>query len=351
MAVSRYWTRKGLDEIRASPGAWFKLVAKKCWLTLWNAEVPNNKDFAFLQQEYRWLRWLPVRWVVLLCLAPAGLWAALKWGNRNALFILLVYAGLYSAANVAFFVCDRYRYPIWPALAALAGGALPAIPHLMPRSERRSFIWVLTGSLALMVLSLHNWFGARLPNFAQDYYFRSQAWYGKGDFQQALNDANRSLELDPRRAEVLHHRGNVLFALSRLDEAKAAYLQALKMTPGDSGAWNNLGATLDALGAVDEALQAFARATECIPPSRNAWLGMALVQIRSGSLEAADASLARFQGSSSADLPLLLAARAALERKRGNSSQADSLEQQARSLDPETVAWVMTRISSSGTGK
>ena len=120
-AVSRYWTQRAVDEIKADPAAWLQLMAEKCWLTLWNKEVPNNKDFAFLQQEYFSLRVLPVRWVVLLMLAPAGLWAAARFGSRDNLFILLVYAGLYSAGNVAFFICDRYRYPsgrqwrCWPA--------------------------------------------------------------------------------------------------------------------------------------------------------------------------------------------------------------------------------------------
>ena len=72
MAISRYWTHRALDEIKADPAGWLRLVAKKCWLTLWNAEVPNNKSLAFLQGEFLWLRRLPVRWVVLLMLAPAG---------------------------------------------------------------------------------------------------------------------------------------------------------------------------------------------------------------------------------------------------------------------------------------
>ncbi len=126
MAVSKYWTGRAIGEIKAAPTAWLRLLAKKCWLMLWNAEVPNNKAFAFLQTEYAWLRLLPVRWVVLLMLAPAGIWAAAKWGNRDALFILLVYASLYSAANVAFFICDRYRYPVWPVMAAIGGGGLLA---------------------------------------------------------------------------------------------------------------------------------------------------------------------------------------------------------------------------------
>jgi len=34
--------------------------------------------------------------------------------NRDSLFILLVYAGIYSAGNVAFFICDRYDIPSGP---------------------------------------------------------------------------------------------------------------------------------------------------------------------------------------------------------------------------------------------
>jgi hypothetical protein len=124
MAISRFWTQRTFDEIKAAPGTWFRLMARKTWLTFWNAEVPNNKAFSFLQQDYLWLRILPVRWVVLLAFAPAGIWLAFRRGNRDALPILLAYAGLYSAANILFFICDRYRYPIWPAAAIFAGGGL-----------------------------------------------------------------------------------------------------------------------------------------------------------------------------------------------------------------------------------
>ena len=231
-AISEYWTQRTVDEIKADPAAWLQLVARKCWLTLWNKEVPNNKDFAFLQQEYFWLRVLPVRWVVLLMLAPAGLWAAARFGNRDNLFILLVYAGLYSAGNVAFFICDRYRYPVWPALAVLAGGGLLAGFEMIRQRRWRGLLCVLAGGGLMAAISLPNWFGVKLPNFAQDYYFRSSAWYEKGRFSEALEDINRSVELDPHNAAAQQHRGNVLFALNRLEEACRAYDQALNLIPG-----------------------------------------------------------------------------------------------------------------------
>ena len=345
MAISKYWTSQGLHEIGAAPGAWLRLMAKKCWLTLWNVEVPNNKAFAFLQQEFLWLRLLPVRWVVLLMLAPAGIWAAARSGNRDGLVVLLVYAVLYSAANIGFFVCDRYRYPVWPAMAALAGGGLVCFLQLLHRRDLKPAGWLALSMLALAVLSLDNWFNAQLPTFARDYLFRSLAWYQKGHFPEALSDIDRSIELDPLDANALHHRANVLFALNRFAEARDAYELTLTKIPEEGSAWNNLGAALEQLGEEPEALNAYRRAIECKPPSRNAFMGMAFIQIRSGKLNDATATLNRLEQLDSRPDAAVLAARSVLARLGGDERQAGSLEQEARRLDPDAAAWAIQSAS------
>jgi len=346
-AISAYWTRRALDEIKADPVSWLKLVAKKCWLTLWNKEVPNNKDFAFLQEEYLWLRVLPVRWVVLLMLAPVGLWAAVRFRNHDSLFILLAYAVIYSAGNVAFFICDRYRYPVWPVMAVVAGGGLLAGLEMIRRRRWRNLLLALAGAGLMAAISLPNWFGVKLPNFAQDFHFRSSAWYEKGRFTEALQDINRSVELDPYNASAQQHRGNVLFALNRLEEACRAYDQTLKLIPGNSGVWNNLGAALEALGDTDAALRAYRRATECPPPSPRAFLGIAFIQIRAGQLDDASATLDQLEKLQPAPTAATLATRSALARRRGDTRQADALEERARRLDPEARAWALERAARS----
>ncbi len=348
MAISRYWTKRTLDEIRGAPASWMRLLAKKCWLTLWNAEVPNNKSFAFLQEEFLWLRILPVRWVVLLMLAPAGIWAAAKWGQRDALFLLLAYTGVYSAANVAFFICDRYRYPVWPVMAVLAGGGLLACLEMVRRRRIPETVCLLAGMAVLAALSLHNWFGARLPSFARDYLFRSIAWYEKGHFLEALSDINQSLDLDPRDTTAVQHRGNVLLALGRFDEARVAFQRALWLTPGEASAWNNLGVALDELGQTEDALSAFRRATNCQPPSKHAFLGMALIQLRSGRLDDAAVSLDRVKQLDRSPDAATLAVCSVLERRRGNNRYADELAQQAGAMDPASVAWATKRAGSEG---
>lgn len=343
MAISKYWTDRTKAEIAADPSGWAKLLARKCWLMIWNVEVPNNKDFAFLQMEFLILKVLPVRWVVLLMFAPAGIWAAMRFGNRDALFILLVYAAFYSAGNVAFFVCDRYRYPVWPAMAAFAGCGLVAGWNFFKQQKQRELAWLGGSALLLAVLSLGNWFNAKVPNFAQDYFFRSAAWFEKGRFEEALADVNQSIELDPLNSGVLHHKGNVLFALSRLNEARAAYEAALKIVPGDSGVWNNLGATLEAMSRPQEALEAFTKATQGRLPSHNAFLGVAFMQIRLGRLDDAAVTLDRLAKSERSPSAAMLSARSILARKRGNNTEADDLAKRANALDAGVMEWATDR--------
>jgi len=347
MAISHYWTARTLDEIRAAPSAFLRLMAKKCWLTLWNTEIPNNKAFAFLQEEFVWLRLLPARWVVLLMLAPIGIWAATKRGNRDGLFILATYAGLYSAANIIFFICDRYRYPVWPVMAVFAGGGIVAAVEAIRQRRRGQIATIGCSAILMAALSLPNWFHAKLPSFARDLLFRSIACYEKGRFEEALGDINRSIELDPRDATALHHQGNVLFALDRLEEARKSYAQVATLNPEDASVWNNLGTTLDALGRTEDALQAFGRAMEGKPPSRNAFLGTIFIQLRSGQLDQAAATLARLPKLGQAPDPVALATRSILERRRGNSRQAEELEQQARALDAKATDWAFERSTKS----
>jgi Tfp pilus assembly protein PilF len=350
-AVSQYWTRRAIGEIKAAPAAWLRLMAKKCWLTLWNAEVPTLKSFAFLQTDYVWLRLLPVRWVVLLMLAPAGIWAAAKWGNRDALFILLFYASIYSAANVAFFIVDRYRYPVWPVMAAIAGGGLLAFVETLRRRRWRRALCLAAGMALMASISLPNWYGAQLPSFALDYRLRSVAWYEKGHFPEALSDIDCSVALDPGDMAALHHRGNVLLALNRLEEATQDYERTLRISSEDAGVWNNYGIALDGLGRTNEALQAFRRAIECKPPSQSAFLGLAFEQIRFGRLNDAADILDRFEKQDKRPNAVVLAIRSVLARQRGDAAQAGALERQARALDPDAAAWAVERATNKGRTK
>jgi len=341
MAVSQYWTDRALGEIRADPAGWLRLMGKKCWLLVWNGEVPNNKAFAFHQKESNWLRWLPVRWVLLLALAPAGLWAAKRWGNLDALFILIVFGSVYVMALVAFFVCDRYRYPLWPALAVVAGGGAAAAAAAVLGRRWNWFFGMSAGAALMVLISLPNWAGVKLPSFARDYELRSLAWFDKGKFQEALVDIDQSLAQEPGEDSALHHRGNVLLALNRTEDARMDYEQTLKISADDGGVWNNYGVALDALGRTNEAMAAYRRATQCAPPSVSAFLGLAFGEVRSGQFAQATEDLDRLEKQPKPPKAVVLALRSVLTRRQGHAAQADALEKQARALDPDATTWAI----------
>jgi tetratricopeptide (TPR) repeat protein len=282
--------------------------------------------------------------VVLLMLAPAGMWAASKCGHREALLMLLLYASLYSGANILFFVCDRFRYPVWPALAALAGGGWAILYDAVRGGRIRTCANLLAVMALMAMISLPNWFGAKLPSFARDYFFRSIAWYEKERYPEALADIARSLALDPRDVNALQHRGNVLMGSNRIAEARAAYEAALKISPNDSGIWNNYGVTLEALGRTNEALQAFDRAVAALPPSKNAFLQIAFLQIRLNHPGQAAGILDQLQILEPEPDAVALTLRSVLARKRGETGQAAELERLARKLDPAAAEWALRAL-------
>jgi Tfp pilus assembly protein PilF len=332
-----------MEEINTAPADWLRLMGKKAWLSLWNTEIPNNKSFAFLQEESAWLKGLPVRWIILLMFVPVAVWAGWRAGNRDALLIVLTFVLIYSAGNVLFFLSDRYRYPIWPPMAALAGGGLLGLVRVIQARDIRAASCTVLSMLLMAGISLPNWAGIKLPSFARDYLFRSIAWYEKGHFREALDDVNRSLELDAADASALQQRGNVLFALDQPAQAKESFQQALKVSPGEGVTWNNLGAVNERLGDTNAAIAAFRAATQCNPPSRNAFVGLACIQIRAGMFADAEQTVASLQRATGGPDAAGLTLAALLVRHSGDAQRAGVLEAQARSLDNATTAWVLER--------
>jgi hypothetical protein len=341
--VSRYWTGRAFSEIRADPFAWVRLLARKTWLMLWNTEIPNNKSFAFFQQESVWLHLLPVRWVMLLMLAPVGICAAVTRGNRNALFVVVVLALFYSAGNILFFISDRYRYPIWPVMAVIAGGGLVAVLRTIQSRNIRALSLVGLSIVAMAAISLPNWAGVQLPTFARDYLFRSIAWSEKGHFPESLKDIDQSLKLDPADPSALQQRGIVLFALERPAESKTSFEQALELSPGEGVTWNNLGVVYERLGETNAALGAFVSATRCKPPSRNAFINLAALQIRSSLFKETEATVGQLEKLTPSPDAASLALRSVLARSNGDNTRADALETEAGALDRATTAYVLER--------
>jgi serine/threonine-protein kinase len=86
-----------------------------------------------------------------------------------------------------------------------------------------------------------------------------------GKPEQAVEDLQRALALDPVSGEALRALGRAQEALGRFDAAESTYRRAIDRAPRYWGSWSSLGALLFRKGRYDEAEQAFRRVIELTP--------------------------------------------------------------------------------------
>ena len=332
--VSRYWLARTGDEIRGDPAAWVVLMAKKAWYLAWNREIPNNKSFSFIRRhESTVLRIAPVRWWLLFALAPLGAWWA---RDRRLLLWLLLFIALYAGGVMLFFVNSRYRVPLWPVAAVLAAGGLLGLIDAMRRRRHRELATAVAVAVVLALVSLVNWLGIPPDNHARDFFFRSIAQLEKGRLDDAAADARRSVELEPSDPAAHFQLGTVDLARQEPAAALMSFRQAAELAPGEPRVWSNLGVALERLGRPGEAYRSYLRAIGLAagypPPLVNA----ALLELRAGLLDAAEAKVRRASdlGFESVSFSCALAF---VERARGREDLARQALAEARQRDADAV--------------
>ena len=101
----------------------------------------------------------------------------------------------------------------------------------------------------------------------QDHLTRGNAYFRAADYEQALADYARALQLRPDHPGILMNRGLALHNLGRHEEALAAYDRALQLRPDhpDPDTLTNRGIALGNLRRSEEALAAYDRALQLRP--------------------------------------------------------------------------------------
>ena len=317
-AVSNFWYRKTLGDALEDPARVLRLLGRKALLLLWNHEIPNNKSFHFAAEQSRLLPWLPVRFAVLLTLGCLGLWAAWRRGERKLLVWILLFSSAYAAGIVLFFVNARYRIPLWPALAVLAGGGLvAAFEAVRTRSIRAIPLWVWAAAGALCLVSSVNWLGVEPETPYRDYFFRSLAFQQKGDLDAARVDAQRAVDLAPNDAAAQFQLGSLALLQEDLETAERHLSIATRLLPSEPRVLNNLGIVLERRKEYSRAFLAYLKATQAGPDFSAAWVNLALMELRAGEVKRAAKRIERAEALGDRSVALQCA-RAFLEIKRGN---------------------------------
>ncbi|MFI5458071.1 MAG: tetratricopeptide repeat protein [Isosphaerales bacterium] len=109
------------------------------------------------------------------------------------------------------------------------------------------------------------------PTFALTWFNRGWAYAGLKQWDKALADHSKAIELDPKLAHAWTHRGVVYNELGQWDKALADHSRAIELDPKFASAWNNRGWAYAGLKQLDKALADYSKAIELDPKLAHAW--------------------------------------------------------------------------------
>ena len=103
------------------------------------------------------------------------------------------------------------------------------------------------------------------PTTAADYVNRGNSKYGNRDFDGAIADYNKAIEIDPRHALAYNNRGLARGVKGDLDGAIADYNKTIEIDPHYSQAYFNRGKARDDKGDHDGAIADYTKVIEIDP--------------------------------------------------------------------------------------
>jgi Flp pilus assembly protein TadD len=120
------------------------------------------------------------------------------------------------------------------------------------------------------------------PNYAQIYNNRGRSYYAKGDYDRAIADFNQAITLDPNYADAYNNRGRAYYAKRDYDRAMADYNQAISLDSEFPLAHNGRAYVYLAKGDYDAALTDATRAVRLFPrePVYSVTMGEVLIAKR-----------------------------------------------------------------------
>jgi tetratricopeptide (TPR) repeat protein len=296
--VSRYWFEESFRHIRSHTSQWLALLLRKLRLLLNWYEMPDAEDQYFFERESYVLWGLGhlLHFGVLLPLAAAG--AVLEWSRRRQLAVLYAVLATTAAGLLAFYLMARYRYPLVPGLALLAGAGLVAGFERARSGRWRELLPAAAVSFALIPICNHTIF--------------------KRDFQLS---------------QSLHNQGVALVQLKRPAEAVLEYRQALRLDPRAADTWAALGETLRSQRQLNKALAALQQAKRLRPESWRPVFLIGLVWLEKGDHERARRTLesaTRMEGAGAEAFRALAHA----SQNSGHYREAEAAWRRARALAP-----------------
>ncbi|MAX81496.1 MAG: hypothetical protein CL843_15150 [Crocinitomicaceae bacterium] len=97
------------------------------------------------------------------------------------------------------------------------------------------------------------------------YAWRARTYNQLKEFEKAILDLSKAIEIDPNNALAYHNRGNVYYHLKEFEKAIQDYNKAIEIDPNDASAYYNRGVSYSDLKEFEKAIQDYSKAMEINP--------------------------------------------------------------------------------------
>ena len=202
-AMNAHWQNKTIDHIRTHPSDWLALMFRKAYYFLNNYEQYDNKTYGFHKRLHWQLRVNPIHWGLLFLLAVAGTLIGIrKREQRPMLYLIIGVFTCYAAGTILFYTPNRFRVPMIPLLALLAGGVV----QLRGAWQHTQHSWKINLGACLLLttgITYSNCFDAHNTNtWEEDYALLANASLRINQEVQAITWATQALQMNPTRSDL-----------------------------------------------------------------------------------------------------------------------------------------------------
>ena len=132
-----------------------------------------------------------------------------------------------------------------------------------------------------------------MPKNAEFYDKRAQVHYTKGDYDRAIADATRAIELNPSNAAAFNTRSASFIFKGDYERAIADATRAIELSPNSGSDFNNRGCAYLEKGEFSLAIRDLTRAVELIPQTANPYRHRGVAYLKTGKIDLARADLTR----------------------------------------------------------
>jgi len=238
-----YFVDKVVAFGRENPARQLGLWGQKTLQLISSREMPRTLDI-YLHRQWSGILGVLVfklgawgfPWGLVFPLAVAGLVGSI----RKIPVPFLILLGMFGASLVLVFISARYRAPLIPLMAVLAGQGLMSIAQGARQGEgviRTSLLLVF----CVLAIALPGPFAQEAVYLEPEMYFGvGHNYYRQGDWSTAVENLQKSVSLDPWEPAPRNFLGISLARIGRVEAACAQFDTAVILKPDYGEAVRNL---------------------------------------------------------------------------------------------------------------